>query len=580
MFAGLWSPFQVRAADIAEATCLGRSPRKGRVVSTDLSGTPELRLDAPGTAAAGLQQHRNIPGKHASGVTNGVVPLVRGRRPPREPCPPPPTPHAAPMPRPSSVLSGTQNKKDVPIKEALWIRANAALDRPLTKLAMNTDLATNAPPILVTMPEEPAEQSEQTAHAINLAAVDTAGAASAASAAARSTSVAAIGNLSIDNLPGMPESMMQSENRSCMVGSGLASARRADVPSPVLAQSTSDLLVVGTNESYPQLPQAGCGPRVKDDAIWEAMEKAAQFSSHGLFWEVIAGVYNGGIAVNDTADPTSPEIGKLAHGALVMQVGSHSGRMRYELLEGSGPSTGWVCLEKDGQELLATAGWAARLNCVSLVPGRARTLFVFDWDDTLLPLAWLESRPGLKLNKPPKVRSGTWWEQLADHARVVESMLATARALGEVVVVTLSQRPWVESSAQDFMPSVFHQIKQTRVLYGREFAHASMSADDNYWITLKHSAMQKALEAMNGSSEAPWMNLVSIGDSYIEKRAAMSLGYTCSKNGSVKWTKTIKLNDRPEVTELTEQLRTLQGSLADVVERRCDCHLFTADLRC
>jgi len=156
--------------------------------------------------------------------------------------------------------------------------------------------------------------------------------------------------------------------------------------------------------------------------------------------------------------------------------------------------------------------------------------------------------------------------------------LATARALGEVVFVTLSQRPWVNSSAQNFMPSVFHQLQQTRVLYGREFADAKMSIDEDYWITLKHSAMRHAVETMNGNSEAPWTNLVSIGDSIIEKRAAMSLGTACRKSGSVKWTKTIKFKDRPWLNELTAQLRTLQGLLADVVARQDDCHLSATDL--
>jgi len=239
-----------------------------------------------------------------------------------------------------------------------------------------------------------------------------------------------------------------------------------------------------------------------------------------------------------------------------------------------------VCLRKDGQQLLATAAWAAHLSCVNLVPGGRRTLFIFDWDDTLLPLAWLESQPGMKLSIPPKVRSGRMWEQLADHARVVESTLATARALGEVVVVTLSQRPWVDASSQDFMPSAHHQVQQTRILYGREFADPKMSIDEDYWIKLKQNAMRNAVETMSGSSEAPWMNLVSIGDSVIEKRAAMSLGSTCPQSGSVKWTKTIKFKERPWLNELTAQLRTLQGLLADVVARQGDCHLSATDLRC
>jgi hypothetical protein len=453
----------------------------------------------------------------------------------------------------------------------------------VTKLAANKDQVTSneTPPSPSIVLGDPAKQSEQPTDSVTDTAVDAADvAAGIASVVAHPTSTATTDNLLVNNLPGMPETTVLPENRSCTEGSGPAKAQRTDVRFPALAQSMLDTFAVGTKKPHPQLPEAASGPRATDDAIWEAMEKAAQLSSDGLFWEVIAGVNDGGIPVNDTADSTSQEIGKLAHGALVRQAGLHGGCLQYELLAGSGPRTGWVCLQKGGQQLLTTAAWAARLSCVNLVPGSRRTLFIFDWDDTLLPLAWLESQPGMKLGKPPKVRSGKMWEQLADHARVVESTLAAARALGEVAIVTLSQRPWVDSSAQNFMPSALHQVQQTRVLYGREFAHAKLSVDEDYWISLKHSAMHNALETMSGSSDTPWMNLVSIGDSIIEKRAAMSLGSTCRKSGSVKWTKTIKFKDRPWLNELTAQLRTLQGLLADVVAREGDYHLSATDLRC
>merc|ERR1719362_1484536 len=141
---------------------------------------------------------------------------------------------------------------------------------------------------------------------------------------------------------------MLPENRSCMAGSGSACAQRADAPSPALAQSASSTLAVETKELHPQIPKASGGSRAAHDANREAMEKAAELFSDGPFWEVIAGVGGGGIAVKDTADSTSSEIGKLAHGSVVKQAGSRGGYLYYELVAGSGPRSGWVSLKRDG----------------------------------------------------------------------------------------------------------------------------------------------------------------------------------------------------------------------------------------
>jgi len=70
-------------------------------------------------------------------------------------------------------------------------------------------------------------------------------------------------------------------------------------------------------------------------------------------WEVIGGGSKGGIVVRtgqDTASPEAPE--RLAKGARVRELEMAGDRLRYELVTGSGPSSGWVSLKFKDSPLL------------------------------------------------------------------------------------------------------------------------------------------------------------------------------------------------------------------------------------
>merc|ERR1719471_1914742 len=85
---------------------------------------------------------------------------------------------------------------------------------------------------------------------------------------------------------------------------------------------------------------------------------------------------------------------------------------------------------------------------VAAVPSamqRKQPLIVFDWDDTLLPLTWIEQN---RLRQKQLPKGGDLWDQLAKHARAVVQLLQVAQSLGAVAVVTLAQRPWVSESTR------------------------------------------------------------------------------------------------------------------------------------
>uniref|UniRef100_A0A7S4S4E6 Uncharacterized protein n=1 Tax=Alexandrium monilatum TaxID=311494 RepID=A0A7S4S4E6_9DINO len=76
-------------------------------------------------------------------------------------------------------------------------------------------------------------------------------------------------------------------------------------------------------------------------------------------WRVVGGAAKGGIIVRTGKETTSPEApGRLSTGSFVRASGHHAGRIHYELLDGTGPATGWVSLTFQGKDLLVKANEA------------------------------------------------------------------------------------------------------------------------------------------------------------------------------------------------------------------------------
>merc|ERR1711920_30017 len=92
----------------------------------------------------------------------------------------------------------------------------------------------------------------------------------------------------------------------------------------------------------------------------------------------------------------------------------------------------------------------------------AETLFVFDWDDTVLPSTWLQ-RQGLRLDGASKVSQ--WHrEQLAVVAESAIEILSNAKKCGTVVLVTNAERGWIELSCQKFLPTLLPQLENVKTV--------------------------------------------------------------------------------------------------------------------
>merc|ERR1712187_986942 len=87
------------------------------------------------------------------------------------------------------------------------------------------------------------------------------------------------------------------------------------------------------------------------------------------------------------------------------------------------------------------------------------------------------------------------------------------------------------------------------------------------FTTLKKRAMKEAMEQLRCCGKgAKWESLLSVGDSDVERSAARFIGKECQCSGVIKWTKTVKFMERPDVYMLTSEVEALTERLSSIVK--------------
>eukprot|EP00927_Polykrikos_kofoidii_P050587 TRINITY_DN4447_c0_g1_i4.p1 TRINITY_DN4447_c0_g1~~TRINITY_DN4447_c0_g1_i4.p1 ORF type:complete len:234 (+),score=46.90 TRINITY_DN4447_c0_g1_i4:81-782(+) len=197
--------------------------------------------------------------------------------------------------------------------------------------------------------------------------------------------------------------------------------------------------------------------------------------------------------------------------------------------------------------------------CVNKLDEVTSTVFFFDWDDTLLPTSAVTNGSRFAGSLQPDSETS---EELHEHARVVRNLLRTARSFGRVGIVTLALRPWVQVSAEHYLPGVdwdteFRDL-DIPIIYAREALSkndrrlAMIEEGVDLHVASKAMAMSRALKRMRVSTKA--LDVISIGDSLVEAEAARNVVWSlpCAQ------CKTVKLRAEPcSVEELSDELREL-----------------------
>jgi hypothetical protein len=236
---------------------------------------------------------------------------------------------------------------------------------------------------------------------------------------------------------------------------------------------------------------------------------------------------------------------------------------------------------------------------------------VLDWDDTLFPTTWIRSDLQLNWQKTiaEQLRSAAERSTIEKHLkgleRQVEAFLRLASELTTVFIVTLARKPWVEVSSRNFMPMFDSLLKELdiKVIYARDFIDAKTEQDYNaaefvssdseieFWTKAKARAMEDYITTFYKQSNSSWKNIMSFGDSEIERLALKSLSrrhmVELAKDGQMVTegltaevvkrdgyfqtlrTKTLKMLDDPSVEELIAEINLASRWLPYLVKNEC-----------
>lgn len=142
--------------------------------------------------------------------------------------------------------------------------------------------------------------------------------------------------------------------------------------------------------------------------------------------EVIGGSTQGGILVRKGRTVASPQmVERLATGALIRALHYDRGRLRYELVEGSGPAAGWVSAEWKGKALLRLASRGSEALGEDETEDSPLSLAVRDGDEDLVRQLLLQRANPNELDsmgEPPL------FEAVMNHAHSLVALLLVAGA--------------------------------------------------------------------------------------------------------------------------------------------------------
>jgi len=215
-----------------------------------------------------------------------------------------------------------------------------------------------------------------------------------------------------------------------------------------------------------------------------------------------------------------------------------------------------------------------------------RSCIILDWDDTLFP-SWYVQKMYATLGLSPCSHgqdtpvATMCHEPLSQLAEVVSNLLRRCRQVARVAIVTLAQRPWVETSARTYLHGL--DLKALRreldipVYYARECIRKDQVGIEeegvNMFVIAKRNAMVKCLSKLRKKYGCEASNILSIGDSTVEHDAIKDVVW--SREGH-NLCKSVLLMNKPSIDMLNNELRILCSVIGKMVAYEDDFD-FTMD---
>jgi hypothetical protein len=186
---------------------------------------------------------------------------------------------------------------------------------------------------------------------------------------------------------------------------------------------------------------------------------------------------------------------------------------------------------------------AAKKHTVSLV---------FDWDDTLLASHDLNKK-NYKLETPFDEIDAQTQDQLKLLDKTVFGVLSKALTMGEVTIITNSEKGWVAMSAEKFLPQTQTLLSQLIIISARSTYEPIFPGKPKKWKTLAFIQLLTSfvypLHLMK--------SLVGFGDNVIDRDAL----FEATASIPSIYSKSVKFSENPLIPNLVRQLELINSTL-------------------
>lgn len=169
------------------------------------------------------------------------------------------------------------------------------------------------------------------------------------------------------------------------------------------------------------------------------------------------------------------------------------------------------------------------------------SLFIFDWDDTLLCTSYLT--PNGEYNEKNMISDGDL-HKIKKIETSVKKLLKLAVSKGTTFIITNAAPGWVEYSARKFFPSVIKILSHVNIISARDKYEKKFPGDTRKWKILSF------LNILNEIDTNLVTNIICIGDSAIEIEAA----HVMATKFKQAYIKTVKFKHSPRLDELYKQI--------------------------
>lgn len=194
------------------------------------------------------------------------------------------------------------------------------------------------------------------------------------------------------------------------------------------------------------------------------------------------------------------------------------------------------------------------------------TILIFDWDDTICPSTQIELQTRLPLFTEEALAT-----DFSGLAEKVARTLEIAKQHGTVVLVTNAEKGWIELSCQRYLPSLFQNLSNVKILSARSTYEAQGVKSPTEWKLL---AFENEIKDFCGNCSLDGQkNVISFGDSMHEREALFRATATMENTAR----KSVKFIERPNVEQLTRQHELLIDHFRQIVDHEGNMDLC---LRC